>query len=382
MVATKTDPFDMFSSEAQRNHVLYKRMRLADPVHAAIHPQTGHTFWFLMRYDHCRDFLRDTRFGRDASQHSADDAPADQTTIAIYNLLNRNMLNLDGHEHARLKGLGHQAFSPTRVSDLRVRIQAIADRLLDAFDTDVADGDEFDLTAHYIEVLPLIALIEMFGLSLADYQQLRAWTISLLLASEKPDHETIRAFSTYLREQIDMRRGELHPPEGLLTTLIFAEQGGDTLSPPELLAMIFLLFTAGHETMVSFISNSIMSLMDHPIQMQLLTNNLDDRSIVKTAIEEMLRYNGPSYMTLPSWALEDIEIGGKVIRQGDVVHAVLHAANRDPEVFENPDNFDILRHPNKHLAFSNGIHHCLGAPLARLGGEIAITTLLRRIPLI
>jgi cytochrome P450 len=114
--------------------------------------------------------------------------------------------------------------------------------------------------------------------------------------------------------------------------------------------------------------------------MRLLRDNLDNPIIVKSAIEEMLRYNGPSYMTLPSWAFEDVEIGGKLIRQGDVVHAALHAANRDPAVFENPHTFDILRSPNKHIAFSQGIHHCLGAPLARLQGEIAITTLLRWMP--
>jgi cytochrome P450 len=162
--------------------------------------------------------------------------------------------------------------------------------------------------------------------------------------------------------------------------LIFAEDAGDRLTRQELLAMVFLLLAAGHETMVNFISNGVLALHENPDQMRLLQHSLDNPAIVKSAIEEMLRYNGPSDTTLPSWAFEDVEIGGKVIQQGDVVHAVLHAANRDPAVFEHPHTFDILRHPNNHVAFSQGIHHCLGAPLARLEGEIAITTLLRWMP--
>jgi cytochrome P450 len=144
--------------------------------------------------------------------------------------------------------------------------------------------------------------------------------------------------------------------------------------------MVFLLLTAGYETMVNFISSGIVALLENPDQMQLLRDNLDNPAMMQSTIEEILRYNGPSYMTLPTWAFEDVMIDGKTIQQGDIVHAVLHAANRDPAVFEHPDTFWISRAPNKHIAFTNGIHHCLGAPLARLEGEIAIMTLLRWMP--
>ena len=184
----------------------------------------------------------------------------------------------------------------------------------------------------------------------------------------------------YLHRQIDLRRENLASSDDLLTGLIFAEDAGQQLSRQELLAMVFLLFAAGYETVANFISNGVLSLLENPEQNQMLRDNLDDPSIVNSAIEEMLRYRGPSYMTLPSWAFEDVELGGKIIQKGDTVHAVLHAANRDPAVFDQPDKFDILRRPNRHLAFSQGIHHCLGAPLARLEGDIAITTLLRWIP--
>lgn len=364
MVATETDPFDIFSPYARGNHELYQHMRVADPVHAAIHPDTGNTYWFLTRYDHCQSFLKDPRFGRDVSIN--------------HDFLNRNMLNLDGVDHARLKALVHKAFVPSRINSLRTSIQAIADRLLDVFDLEVTDGEDFNLTEQYIEKLPLLSLIELFGMPSADYDQLKRWLDNLLRPDVVQIHETIAEFSAYLLKQIDLRRN--NPTKDLLTTLIFADSKGDQLDQQELLSTIFLLFTAGHETMLGFISNSIVSLFEHPDQMRLLVDNLDNHLVVQTAIEEMLRYNGPSYITLPSWALEDVEIGGKLIRRGDVVYAVLDAANRDPAYFAHPHTFDLLRYPNKHIAFSNGIHHCLGAPLARLGGEIAITTLFRRIP--
>ena len=183
-----------------------------------------------------------------------------------------------------------------------------------------------------------------------------------------------------MHKQIDTRRKNPDAYKDLLSRLVFAEDKRDQLQRDELLAMVYLFITAGYETMVNFLNNSIMSLFEHPEQLRLLQDHINNRAIVKTAIDEMLRYNGPSHMTLASWAFEDVEIGGKVIRQGDIVHAVLHAANRDPEVFDNPHKFDILRQPNKHVAFSYGIHHCLGAALARLEGDIAISTLIRRMP--
>jgi cytochrome P450 len=221
----------------------------------------------------------------------------------------------------------------------------------------------------------------MLGVPPVDHGRFSEWAHAMLsLSDEQTDNQPIIEFAMYLHHHIDLRRENPERYDHLLTGLIFAEDMGDRLSRQELLAMVFLILSAGLETMVNFISNGVLSLFENPEQMRLLRDNLDNPIIVKSAIEEMLRYNGPSYMTLPSWAFEDVEIGGKLIRQGDVVHAALHAANRDPAVFENPHTFDILRSPNKHIAFSQGIHHCLGAPLARLQGEIAITTLLRWMP--
>jgi cytochrome P450 len=289
------------------------------------------------------------------------------------------MLNLDDPAHSRLKSLVHLAFTPSRISSLRLRLQAMADRLLDDIDGAVAGGDEFDLTQRYISQLPLMAIVEMLGIPYADYHNLQTWTHNMLLTDTASVHHAIVEFSAYLHKEIDLRQKN---PGGddLLSGLIFSEDAGDKLNRQELLAMIFLLITAGYETMVNFISNGIMALFENPEQMRLLQQHIHRTDIVSTAIEEMLRYNGPSHMTLASWASEEVEIRSRVIHRAEIVHAVLFAANRDPLVFNNPNQFDILRQPNKHIAFSYGIHHCLGAALARLQGEIAITTLLRRVP--
>lgn len=381
MSASKTNPFDIFSPQAQGNHQLYARMRSDDPVHRAVNPQTGHTFWFLTRYDDCVRFMKDKRFGKEFRARLPADLLETWSPTETHDIINRHMLNLDEPDHARLKSLVHKAFTPAIVNHLRPRLQAIAENLLDAVDNDVADGDEFDLVERYAGVLPLLSIAEMLGIPSADYRQFSAWTKTMLLVSdEEAAHAAIIEFSMYLHQQIDLRRENPGPAKDLLTALIFAEDAGDRLTRQELLAMVFLLLAAGHETMVNFISNGVLSLLENPDQMRLLQQSLDNPAVVKSAVEEMLRYNGPSDTTLPSWAFEDVEIGGKNIQQGDVVHAVLHAANRDPAVFEHPNQFDILRHPNNHVAFSQGIHHCLGAPLARLEGEIAITTLLRWMP--
>ena len=381
MVVSAANPFDIFAPEARGNHALYERMRNDDPVHRAVDPGTGRSVWFLTRYDHCVSFMKDKRFSKEHRLRSPANASRKCTATDTHSIINRHMLNLDDPDHARLKALVHKAFTPDRMNKLRPRLQAIADDLLAAVDNELAEGDEFDLAERYAEVFPLRAIMEMLGISPADYPQFRTWTKTMLLSpDEETAHQAIIEFSMYLHRQIDLRHENSSSTDDLLNGLILAEDAGDRLTRQELLAMVFLLFAAGYETVANFIGNGVLSLMQNPAQCQLLRANLDNPLIVRSAIEEMLRFQGPSYMTLPSWATEDVDIGGKVIREGDTVHAILCAADRDPDVFDQPNKFDILRQPNRHIAFSQGIHHCLGAPLARLEGEIAITTLLRWMP--
>ncbi len=380
MVVNKSNPYDIFAFEAQRNHELYAKMRMEDPIHSAVHPQSGHTYWFLTRYDDCLLFLKDRRFGKQFRDH----LPAhllDRWELADgEDIINKHMLNLDNPTHQRLKSLVHLAFTPIMINNLRTRLSSIADLLFDEIDKDIIDGEEFDLTDRYINQFPLLSIAILLGVPLEDYQNLYRWTQHMLETDRAVVQGALDEFSTYLNYQIDLRYEIPDEFNDLLSGLVFAENAGDRLNRQELLAMVFLLITAGYETMVNFISNAITSLFENPDQLRLLQRNIHNPAILKSAIEEMLRYNGPSHMTLASWAFEDVQLGNKIIHQGDVVHAVLYAANRDPRIFENPNTFDILRQPNKHIAFSYGIHHCLGAALARLEGDIAIETLIRRIP--
>ena len=182
-------------------------------------------------------------------------------------------------------------------------------------------------------------------------------------------------FIRYLRQFFKMRRRD--PRDDLATALIQAEEAGDKLSEDELLAMVFLLLIAGHETTVNLIGNGMLALLEHPDEMNKLRR---DPALIKTAVEELLRYTSPVFMSTERYAREDLDLHGVTIPRGGMTLGVIGSANRDETVFENPDELDITREPNKHLSFGQGIHFCLGAPLARLEGEIAINTLLRRMP--
>ncbi|MGB7341194.1 MAG: cytochrome P450 [Phototrophicaceae bacterium] len=380
MVADVHNPYNLFDPQSHRNPQLYDLMRETDPIHAAINPETGQTHWFLTRYDDCVAFLRDKRFGKQFRQKLPIHITEKWAISHSETLMNQNMLTLDDPTHARLKALVLVAFSPQKIAQLRPILQHIADGLFDVIDANVSDGAEFDLTDSYIAQLPLLTIAAMLGIPTSDFEQLFMWTQAMLDSEEVVVRDAIVAFSAYLDKEIDARQQRVHKTDDILTALIFAEYAGERLNRAELHAMIFLLITAGFETMVNFISNSIVTLFDFPEQMAYLQQHIHDDSIVKSSIEELLRFSGPSHMTLTSWAYEAVTMRDKVIQQGDCVHAVLFAANRDPLIFPNPNHFDILRQENDHIAFSYGIHHCLGAMLARIEGEIALLTLLRRMP--
>jgi len=379
MTVTPDNPYDIFALQAQRDHTLHDRMRTEDPVHLSIHPITGQRVWFLTRYDDCLTFLKDKRFGRDP-RRLPDHLRRDGDDTYSADTINQHMLNLDDPDHSRLRSVVQTAFMPKRIALLRPRLQGIADSLFDHIDATVRDGDELDLTQMYIAQFPLMTIAELLGIPAEDYPNLFIWTHQMLSVDDAVVRGAIREFSDYLYAQIDIRKGQGVPLDDLLTALIFNEAEGIRLNRDELLAMVYLLITAGYETMVNFISNSILTLLDNPHITRQLRDQLDQPAVMKSAVEEFLRFNGPSHITLDTWAYEDVPVRDKVIQQGDVIHAVLLAANRDPLVFENPHHFDIFRQPNRHIAFSHGMHHCLGSTLARLEGDIALSTLLRRVP--
>lgn len=374
-MAQDVHQYDIWGRETRANpQALYERMRQETPIYGGIGPQTGRTFWFFTRYTDCVAVLKDQRFGKEIAKHLTPEQIAANTfgDDSDFEAINRHLLNLDPPDHTRLRALVHKGFTPHIIENLRPRIQQIADDLLDT----VQDEQEFDLLARFAFPLPITVIAELLGVPAADQDKFRAWTKALIFGlSEDEARVSVLEFTMYMHEMIDDRYA--NPRDDLISALVAAEESGDKLDRMELLSMIFLLLVAGHETTVNLIGNGTLALLQNPDQLRLLREN---PALVKSAVEEMLRYNGPVEAPTMRWAFEDVEIGGVVIPQGDIVMPSLLAANRDPEVFENPNTFDITRDPNRHIAFGSGIHYCLGAPLARLEGAIAFNALLPRLP--
>lgn len=285
-----------------------------------------------------------------------------------------SMLTVDEPDHRRLRGLVSRAFTPRFMEGLRPRVQEIADELLDR----VQDRGEMDVVDDYAYPLPINVISEMLGVPAEDRAQVRVWSATLASGMGGRDAgviEHMRAFGEYTARLVAEKRRR--PADDLISKLAAIEEQGDRLSEMELLSMITLLIFAGHETTSNLIATGTLMLLDHPEQLARLTADL---SLVPAAVEELLRYNGPATTTGPRFAREDVELAGQQIRKGDLVVIALLSANHDESLHTVPDQLDVGRAPGRHVAFGHGIHVCLGAPLARVEGDIAFTTLLRRMP--
>lgn len=375
-------PFDPLSPEFQANpYATYQRFRTRQPVHCAVPPSEGRPgFWYLFRYADVAATLRDPRFGRElhrvVPQPAASAVP--EANRPFYEMAGKWMLYRDPPDHTRLRSLVNKAFTPSTVERLRLRIVAHAEHLLDA----VEPSGAMDLIADFAFPLPLIGLGEMLGVRSEDLRQFRDWSNALSAAIdqnrtprvyERASEATI-ALSAYFQEILDERR--LCPQNDLMSRLIAAEEQGGHLSEDEITATCILLLGAGQETTVDLIGNSVLALLRHPEQMEMLRSH---PHLISSAVEELLRYDSPVQMTARV-ALEDVELDGHLILRGAKVTMVLGSANHDPSVFPDPGRLDITRDAKAHLGFGFGIHYCLGAPLARVGGRIAISALLRRFP--
>ena len=284
----------------------------------------------------------------------------------------------DPPDHTRLRGFVQKAFTPRVVQGLEPRIEQICGELLDA----AFDRGETDLVSEYAYPLPVQIIIEMLGVPPEDQAQFKGWSEALrrgldpdfLLPPEAVTERLngILSFVQYFAGLIAKRRAE--PTEDLLSRLIAAEEHGDQLSPGELISTCILLLVAGHETTVNLIAGGALALMENPHQ---FARFRDDPTVGRSAVEEMLRYVGPVQLT-GRVALEDMEVGGVKLRKGDFSMLLLGSANRDPGAFEMPDTFDVGRVDNPHLGFGFGVHHCLGASLARLEAQVALRGLAAR----
>jgi len=349
----------------------YHRLRTGDPVH---HSPLG--FWVLTRYDDVVAALRDPRLAKEAIASFV--AARFGAPVPAMGL---SMLDRDPPDHTRLRGLVSKAFTPRVVEGLRPRIQQIVDDLIDS----VATRGSMDLIEEFAYPIPVAVICEMLGVPVEDHERFKGWSLDVARGLDLiwlgPDSEVGRrsvtarqALAEYFRGLIAQRRAA--PRSDMLSGLIAAEEAGDKLNEVELLATCVLLLIAGHETTVNLIGNGMLALLRHRDQLQRLQR---EPGLIGTAVEELLRFDGPVQRTarIPS---EDVTIGGQTIAKGEMVMPFIGAADRDPAQFPDPDRLDIGRADNRHIAFGWGIHFCLGAPLARLEGQIAIGTLLRRLP--
>jgi cytochrome P450 len=373
--------YELYSSDfREKTYETYAAMREHDPVFRQPGLDGTTPIWFVSRHEDAMAVLvDDERFVLDPELAlTPEELDARRATFAmtVDPRIDTHLLTKDGGDHRRLRRLVSKAFTPRMVETLRPRIQAIADELVDA----VEPRGEMDLVDHYAFPLPIVVICELLGIPSADRDRFREWS-NLFLSPALTEEEqqrfavAIEQFLGYLHELFERRRAD--PGDDLVSALVQAEEAGDTLSEDELFSMVVLLIVAGHETTVSLIGNGVLALLTHPEQLEKMRA---DPASLPAAVEELLRFDSPVERSITRWATTDVELGSQTIRRGDLVIAVLGSANRDPERFPDADKLDLARGDAKHLAFGRGSHFCLGAPLARLEAEIALRTLVDRLP--
>ena len=357
---------------------VYRRLRDDHPV--LWNPETGQ--WLISRHADVNRLLRDRRLGRTylhQSSHAEIGRPEAPAWQAPFHELNDSgMLDMEPPDHTRIRRLVLQAFTPRTVEAMRGRIQGVVDALIDRFD----GGAEVDLIREFVEPLPVTVIAELLGVPEADRHRLRPWSADFCLMYElNPSDDSARKavaasqeFGAYLRGLLVERRKR--PGDDLISALTGVVDDGDTLTETELIGTCVLLLNAGHEASVNGAGNGWWTLFRHP---SALARVRAEPSLLPSAIEELLRYDTPLSL-FERWVLEPIEVGGYAIPRGGEVALLFGSANRDPAVFDRPDDLDLARDPNPYLSFGAGIHYCLGAPLAKLELGIAFETLLRRVP--
>jgi len=354
---------------------LYKRIRIEDPVYWDAPLRR----WVLTRYDDVVAALQDPRFSANYWPHPESfQGRGKEPLTALFGMLTKQFAFRDPPDHTRLRGVVNKTFTSRAIQSLRPRIQEILDRLLDSI---VATG-QMDVIADLAYPLPATVTCEMLGVPVEDQLPFKQWSDDIthsmhfkrLPRQMVKAQQSIHDFQEYVRQACERSRKD--PRNDLLNVLVSAADEGGLLSPDELVVTTIFMIIAGHEASTNLIGNGLLALLRNPAQWQELQR---DPGSAPSAVEELLRYDSPTQF-LGRIVLEDLELGGKQLKRGQGVIILLGAANRDPARFPDPDRLDLKRENNRHLAFSSGIHFCLGAPLARLEGEITFNTLARRLP--
>lgn len=361
----KADPFPF-----------YARLRAEAPVFP-VTVRGKQRAWLVTRYDDALEVLKDDgRFvkNRNAAM-SAEQLRKAPRMPQMFKALERNLLGLDGKDHGRLKALVHQAFTPRRVEQMRDQTRAVTDEALDRAER----AGAIDLIADFALPVPLTIIGRILGVPGEDNPRFKRWMRAFVAigTSRFPLFlaPSILRFVGYLRRLVKERRAR--PQDDLISALIKAQEGDDRLTDDEVLAMIFLLLSAGHETTVNLIGSGTLALLQHPDQLARLRS---EPGLIRTAVEELLRYVVPAEMATERYAVADVTVAGTVIPRGEMVLVVIASANRDAAHFDRPDALDVGRENNRHLSFGQGIHYCLGAPLSRMEAQIAIGALIKRAP--
>ena len=359
---------------------LYDRVRAENPIHW----NESDKHWYITRYADVMAMLKDSRLTSNRIRALAKDLPkkTQEKVTPLVDAISSWMLQSDPPSHTRMRGLVNKAFTPRMIEGLRSRIQYLVDGMLD----DVQRNGGMDVLADLAVPMPGIVISDMLGVPPEDQPQFKKWSSDItgryvagggkISVSDlyELSQKSFFELSDYFRVVIESLRGQ--PNDNLLSAMIEAEEAGDKLTTDELIANCVLLMFAGNETTTNLVGNGMLALLQNPEQLRILQGNAD---MIGSAVEELLRFDSPVQKTA-RMAKVEIEIGGKVIKAGDLVMLCYGSANRDPEQFENPNRLDLTRTDNRHLAFAQGIHYCLGAALARMEGQIAIKTLLKRMP--
>lgn len=351
---------------------LFARLRSSAPVTPVITPE-GVQAWLVTRYEDVRAALADPRLAKDWVTHmTPEDFDINVDPVQAY--LDQHMLNLDPPDHTRLRRLVVKAFTPRRVAALRPRILDIAGELLDAMANGPAETDLIEVFAFPLSVT---VICELIGIPVGDRKSFREWSETLLSSqgTRVESRAAAVAMYEYFTHLVAERRRS--PVDDLLSALITARDSGDSLSEHELLSMMFLLLVAGHETMLNLIAGGVLVLLTRPAELERLREN---PALLPSAVEELLRYANPLNHATERFTLEPVTIGDVVIPAKEWVMLATSSANRDPSRFTDADRLDVARDASGHVGFGHGIHYCLGAPLARLEGEIAFGALLSRFP--